>query len=147
MEDEHDIENARRYFAKKNLEEERPTRLFCSMNRKMKSKAQFETIHVKEENERGEEVIRVVTKQSAVECEIMKFYWSLYRKEETFCNKRDILENIGEVKMISEEESWQLENKIMMEDGRRGGGDRKDRNGRIGDGDRKNGKWGEGRRG
>ena len=63
MEDESEMENARRYFAKNNLEGERPTRFFCSMNKKMKSKAQFETVHVKEENEKWEEVIGVVTKQ------------------------------------------------------------------------------------
>ena len=39
------------------------------MNEKMKSKEQFETIHVKEENERGEKVMRVVTKQSLMEWE------------------------------------------------------------------------------
>ena len=116
MEDERESETARRYFARNNLEGERPTRFFCSMNKKMKSKAQFETIHVKEENERGEEVIRVVTKQSAVEWEASKFYWSLYRKEETFCNKQDILDKIGELKGISEDDRCNLEKEITMEE-------------------------------
>ena len=41
------------------------------MNKKMKSKAQFEDVHVREKNEKGEEVIRVVTKQSSVEWEVI----------------------------------------------------------------------------
>ena len=53
IEDEKDMTNAKRYFVKNQLEGERPTRFFCSMNRKMKSKAQFEEVNVKETNERG----------------------------------------------------------------------------------------------
>ena len=34
LDDEHDLENARRYFAKNNLEGERPTKFCCSMNKK-----------------------------------------------------------------------------------------------------------------
>ena len=82
----------------------------------MKSRAQFEELHVKEKNEGDEEVIRVVKKQSSVEWEVRKYYWSLYRKEERFCSKQDIQENIGEVKRISEEENCQLEKKITMEE-------------------------------
>ena len=73
------------------------------MNKKMKSKVQFETIHVNKENERGEEVIRVVTKQCSVEWKVRKFYWRLYRKEDIFCDKQDILNRIGEVKEVSED--------------------------------------------
>ena len=50
IEDERELISARRYFAKNQLEGERPTRFFCSMNKKMKSRAQFEEIHVKEKN-------------------------------------------------------------------------------------------------
>ena len=46
LEDQKDMMDARRYLAKNQLEGERPTRFFCSMNRKMKSKAQFEEVHV-----------------------------------------------------------------------------------------------------
>ena len=67
IEDEKDMMNARRYLAKSQLEGERPTKFFCSMNRKMKSKAQFEEVHVKERNERGEETVRFIKKQSSVE--------------------------------------------------------------------------------
>ena len=62
IEDEREMTSARKYFAKNQLEGKRPTRFFCSMNRKMKARAQFEEIHLKEKNERGEEVVRVVKK-------------------------------------------------------------------------------------
>ena len=71
---------------------------------------------MKEKNSRGEETVRVVGKQSSVEWEVYKYYWNLYRQEETFCRKEDILEKIGEVKKISEEESCQLEERITMEE-------------------------------
>ena len=81
----------------------------------MKNRAQFEEVHMKETNERGEETVRVVKKQSSVEWVVRKYYWNLYRKEETFCSKEEILEKIGEVK-ISEEERCQLKKKITMEE-------------------------------
>ena len=67
MEDAREVKNARRYFAKNNLEGERPTKFFCSLSKKLKSKAQFKTLHVKEVGDNGEEVIREVTKQNEVE--------------------------------------------------------------------------------
>ena len=54
LEDQKDINNARKYLAKNQLEGERPTKFFCSMNKKMKSKAQFEEVHIKERDEKGE---------------------------------------------------------------------------------------------
>ena len=108
--------NARRYLAKNQLEGERPTKFFCSMNRKMKSKAQFEEVHVSERDEKGEEKIRVIKEQRAVEWEVRKFYWNLYRREETNCRKEKILEKIGDVRKISEEESCRLKEKITMEE-------------------------------
>ena len=115
IEVEREMVSARRYFANNQLEGERPMRFFCSMNKKIKSRAQFEEVHVKERNERGEEVTRIVKKQSSVEWEVRKYYWSLYRKEETFFDKQDFLERIGEVKGISEDDKCQLEKKITME--------------------------------
>ena len=53
IEDEREMVSARRYFAKNQLEGERPMRFFCSKNNKIMSRAQFEEIHVKEKNERG----------------------------------------------------------------------------------------------
>ena len=47
IEDEREMTSTRKYFAKNQLEGERPTRFFCSMNRKMKARAQFEEVHLK----------------------------------------------------------------------------------------------------
>ena len=79
LEDQKDMMNARKYLAKKQLEGERPTKFFCNMNRKMKSRAQFEEVHVREKDGRGEETVRVVRKKSSVEWEVRKFYWNPYR--------------------------------------------------------------------
>ena len=95
LEDEKDKENARIYFAKNNLEGERPTKFFCSMNKKMKDKAQFEVLHVKETDKNGVETIREITKQKEVEWEVRKYYWKFYRKEERVIDKKDILEMTG----------------------------------------------------
>ena len=62
LEDQKDMMNARKYLAKNQLEGERPTKFFCNMNRKMKSKAQFEEVHVREKDDRGEDTVRVVKK-------------------------------------------------------------------------------------
>ena len=116
IKDEHELLSARRYFAKRNLESEKPTKFFCSMNKKTKSKPQFKDLHVLEVNARGEEEIRVVMKQGLLEWEVHKFYWSLYKKEETFCSKEEIMEYIGEVKEVSEDDRIQLERQITLEE-------------------------------
>ena len=82
----------------------------------MRSKAQFETLHVKEEGTNGEERVREVTKQSEVEWEVRKFYWKLYRKETSIIDKGEILERIGDVKQISKHDKDNLEQKIGMEE-------------------------------
>ena len=82
----------------------------------MKSKAQLETLHVKEVGANGEEVIREVTKQREVEWEVRKFYWKLYRKETYIIDKNEILERIGGVKQISKHDKENLVQKISMEE-------------------------------
>ena len=59
--------NTRRYLAKNQLEGERPTKFYCSMKKMMKVKAQFEEVHIVEKDKNGEEKIRVVKEQKAVE--------------------------------------------------------------------------------
>ena len=51
-----------------------------------------------------------------MEWEVRKFYWNLYRREETNCIKEEILERIGDVRKISEEENCRLEEKISMDE-------------------------------
>ena len=67
----------------------------------------------------GEEKIRVLKEQRAVEWEVRKFYCNLYRREETNCRKEEILEKIGDVRKISEDESCTLEERITMEEVRK----------------------------
>ena len=55
-------------------------------------------------------------KQSSVEWEVQKFYYSLYKREESFCNKQEIMEYIGEVKEVSEDDRVQLEKEITLEE-------------------------------
>ena len=86
------------------------------IEQKLKSKAQFETVHVKEVGNNGEEVIREVTKQNEVEWEVRKFYWKLYRKETSIINKGEILERIGDVKQIGKHDKENLDKKISMEE-------------------------------
>ena len=82
----------------------------------MRSKAQFKTLHVKQEGTNGEERVKEVTKQSEVEWEVRKFYWKLYRKESSIIYKGEILERIGDVKQISKHDKENLEQKISMEE-------------------------------
>ena len=105
-----------RYFAKNHLEGEKPTKFFCSLSKKLRSKAQFETLHVKEEGHNGEEVVREVTKQKEVEWEVRKFYWKLYRKESSIIEKGEILEKIGDIKQISQHDRDNLEKEISIEE-------------------------------
>ena len=63
LEDRKDMLNAKRYLAKNQLEGETPTKFFCSMNKKMKNKAQFDEVHIKERDEKGEEKIRIIKEQ------------------------------------------------------------------------------------
>jgi hypothetical protein len=55
--DERDMAIARKKFEKMQLEGEKPTRFFCRMNKKMGAKAQFEVLHVEDEDKEGKKTI------------------------------------------------------------------------------------------
>ena len=101
LEDKREVENAK---------------FFCSFSEKLKSKAQFETVHIKEEGANGEEVIREVNEQREVDWEVRKFYWKWYCKEATIIDNNEILERIGDVKKISEHDRESLDRKISMDE-------------------------------
>ena len=61
IEDERDTAAARKFFAKMQLEGEKPTKFFCNLNKKRMEKAQFEELHVVEKKPNGEETVKVVT--------------------------------------------------------------------------------------
>ena len=54
IKEERDLAAARQYFAKAQLEGEKPTRFFCSLNKKRMEKVQFEDQHVVEKKNNGE---------------------------------------------------------------------------------------------
>ena len=67
IEDEKDMAAARKSFVRMQLEGEKPTKYFCSMNKKFQEKAQFEEIILEEVDESRKEVTRVVRDQEEIE--------------------------------------------------------------------------------
>ena len=65
------------------------------MNKKNLEKAQFEELHVVEKKQNGEEFIKIVTDQKAIEWEARKFYWKLYQDEEKEIDTEEILKRIA----------------------------------------------------
>ena len=64
---------ARKSFERTQLEGEKPTRYFCSMNKKFQEKAQFEEIILEEVDESRKETTRVVRDQEEIEREVRMF--------------------------------------------------------------------------
>ena len=73
LEDSEELESATQMLAKYNLEGERPTRFFCSMNKKRRKTAQFTTLIRKTVDEQGNEVEETLTEQSRIEEEVHNF--------------------------------------------------------------------------
>ena len=78
IEDKRDLAAARKYFTKVPLEGEKPSKFFCSMNKKRLEKAQFDELHIVERKNNGLDEIRVVKEQKAVDWEVRKYYCNLY---------------------------------------------------------------------
>ena len=72
------------------------------MNKKRVEKAQYEELYVVEKKPDGREEARIVKKQKEVEWEVRKFYWNVYKEQETNVNIDEILENISEIDGESE---------------------------------------------
>ena len=68
------------------------------MNKKRLEKAQFEELHIVEKKKDGPDEIRVIKEQKAVEWEVRKYYWNLYKEQETNVDTEEILESIEELK-------------------------------------------------
>ena len=75
-------------------------------------KAQFKDLHVVEKKQNGEEVIKVVTEQKAIEWEVRKFYWNLYQDKEKEIDKEEILKSIAEVKKVCTDDIAKMDRKI-----------------------------------
>merc|ERR1711888_9751 len=87
-------------------------RFFCRMNKKMGAKAQFEVLHVEEEDKDGKNVIRIVQEQNEIEMEVRKFYCKLYCEKETKVDKIEITQSIEQVTEISDVDRCRLECEI-----------------------------------
>ena len=106
---ERDMAIARKRFEKMQLEGEKPTQFFCRMNKKIGAKAQFEVLHVEDEDKEGKKTIRVVQEQKEIEWEVRKFYYKLYSEKEAKVDKTEILQNIEEMTKISDVDMCKLE--------------------------------------
>ena len=112
IEDEKDMAAARKSFERMQLEGEKPTRYFCSMNKKFQEKAQFEEIILEEVDESGKETTRVVRDQEEIEREVRMFYSKLYSKGKVHVNKDEIIKSIETVTKIDKEDVKRLELEI-----------------------------------
>ena len=112
IEDEKDMSAARKSFVRMQLEGEKPSKYFCSMNKKFREKAQFEEIILEEVDESGKEVTRVVRDQEKIEREVRMFYSKLYSEGEVHVNKDEIIKSIETVTKINEEDVKRLELEI-----------------------------------
>ena len=115
LEDSDGLESATQMLAKYNLEGERPTRFFSSMNKKRRKTAQFTTLVRNVVDEQGNEVEETLTEQSKSEEEVHNYYKDLYKNHEVEHTHDEIIERIGgDIKKISEYETEALENPIGM---------------------------------
>ena len=125
LEDEQQENSARKYFAKLQLEGEKPMKFFCKMNEKQMEKAQFEELHIVEKKAGGEEQIRIVTEQKSVEWTVRSFYWKLYQEEEKDlhsvessirAHKEEILKNIKNINKVNEDDKVRMDAEITEEE-------------------------------
>ena len=128
LEDERQESTAKKYFAKLQLEGEKPTKFFCRMNKKQMEKAQFEELHIVEKKAGGEEQIKIVTEQKSIEWQVRCFYWKLYQEQENDFNqvessirahKEEILKNIKTIKKVNEDDKMRMDAEITEEEVRR----------------------------
>ena len=124
LEDERQENTAKRYFAKLQLEGEKPTKFFCKMNKQQMEKAQFEELHIVEVKN-GEERTRIVTEQKMIEWEVRCFYWKLYQEQKNEYDltessirkhQEEVLKYIKEIKKVSEDDKVRMEAEITEEE-------------------------------
>ena len=60
--------------------------------------------------------IRVIKEKKAVEWEVRKYYWNLYKEQETNVDTEEILESIAELKKVSLDDKSRLEQKVTGEE-------------------------------
>ena len=95
MEVKKEMANARTQFAKMELEGEKPSKFFCSMNKKQVEKVQFYEVHKIEKDNNGKVTTKVIRDQNALKWDVRLFYWKFYHNEEiTFTrNTQKVIES------------------------------------------------------
>ena len=125
LDNERQESTARKYFAKLQLEGEKPMKFFCKMNKKQMEKAQFEELHIVEKMVGGEEQTKIITEQKTVEWEIRKFYWKLYQEDEKDTHnventiraqKEEILNNIESIKKVNESDKVRMDAEVSEDE-------------------------------
>ena len=72
-----DKDAARKAMVRYGLESKRPTHFFCRMNKKTRSKAQFDSLLVEEMDDMGNVNEKSIMNQKQIDWEVRKFYWNL----------------------------------------------------------------------
>ena len=80
-----ELKRANKAFAKMDLEGEKPTKYFCSLEKQMKKATLLDSILIENEQKKMEEIVD----QSRIEKEVKKFYKNLYDKTPTYADTKD----------------------------------------------------------
>ena len=75
-----DLKRANKAFAKRNLEGEKSTRYFCSLEKQIKKSTLLDSLFIDNDEDKMEKSFD----QGIIEKEIKKFYKNLYAKTPTF---------------------------------------------------------------
>ena len=104
------MERAKLAFAKISLEEEKPTRFFCSLENQMKKTTLLNSLIIQDKDGKEKECHN----QGQIELEVRKFYKELYASKPTYATKLDILKYVGnsKIKQLTEEHVSRIEKKI-----------------------------------
>ena len=84
------------------------------MNKKMRTKAQFDSLVLKEKDDKGNEKEKNITDQKQIGWEVRKFYWNLYRGQEVVIDWDEIKKMTSHLKTMSEAEKIKLESEITI---------------------------------
>ena len=104
------MDRAKLSFAKMNLEGEKLTRFFCSLEKQMRKSTLLQSIMIQGK----EKIEKECFNQGQIEEEVRNFYKDLYASKPTYAKKQDILKYVGysKIKQLSDEELARLEKKI-----------------------------------
>ena len=104
------LKRSNKAFAKMNLEGQKPTKYFCSLEKQMKKSTLLDSLFIENDEDKTEETFD----QGVIEKEVKKCYKNLYAKTTTYADKKDIFRFIGKSKLktLTPEEPKKLEREI-----------------------------------